>query len=131
MRTNGGKPHVCNTLQVHNGPKEGVTLCEECDMPLDTPHSQEEIMKRFESMLSLVEVQTGESERDNLRQAFEEVVALAKSEERKRCREIAESKRCDEKKICYYGGRLNYAAESYDEKALVNAVVDDIIRSLE
>jgi len=35
-RTNGGKPHVCGTIQVFNGGKDGITLCGKCNMPIDS-----------------------------------------------------------------------------------------------
>lgn len=34
--TNGGEPHVCGTIQVHNGGPEGVTLCPKCMTAVDT-----------------------------------------------------------------------------------------------
>ncbi len=33
--TNGGKPHICGTLQVHKAPKNGVALCTRCNLPVD------------------------------------------------------------------------------------------------
>lgn len=33
--TNGGKPHVCGKIAVHDGTRDKVTLCSKCDMPVD------------------------------------------------------------------------------------------------
>ncbi len=43
--TNGGKPHVCGTLQVHKAPKNGVNLCSRCDMPVDETFEQQFMVK--------------------------------------------------------------------------------------
>jgi len=40
QKTNNGKPHVCNTIQVHNGTKDKVTLCGFCHMPIDNPEEK-------------------------------------------------------------------------------------------
>lgn len=34
--TNGGKPHICGTIQIHNnGLKDNIRLCNKCMMPVD------------------------------------------------------------------------------------------------
>lgn len=35
--TNGGKPHICGEIAVHNGSREGVSICLKCKLPVDNP----------------------------------------------------------------------------------------------
>lgn len=34
--TNGGEPHICGGIQVHNSPKGSVSLCPVCNLPVDS-----------------------------------------------------------------------------------------------
>lgn len=48
---NGGKPHECGKLAVHDNPIDQVALCTKCELPVDAPHQEhepEEWEERFE-----------------------------------------------------------------------------------
>lgn len=38
--TNGGKPHICGKIQVHNGGPDRIYLCNECSLPVDKPEDE-------------------------------------------------------------------------------------------
>ena len=41
MLKNGGKPHICGTIQVHNpGTDKGIYICNDCNMPVDKPEDE-------------------------------------------------------------------------------------------
>lgn len=45
--TNDGKPHICHTFQVHNGIKEGLSICNNCGFAVDVSPTPEEAKKVF------------------------------------------------------------------------------------
>ena len=41
IRTNGGKPHICNTIQVHNTLlTDRIILCGNCKQAVDCPQQK-------------------------------------------------------------------------------------------
>ncbi len=114
--TNGGKPHICGEIQVHNGDSNGVHLCLKCNMAVDKPSPLiEKYVNKFQERFECFFVkQTHESLTDFLRQSLSSALSEQLQEE------------------IEYLEKMKYPTQNtypitYEDAKKYNAVLDELI----
>ncbi len=130
--TNGGKPHKCYEIAVHDTPtNKALFLCSLCNMAVDQPKDspqqpwREEFRQKWakslpNGFLSNSQVPTFYPDRELVESFIEQLLA----DERKRVMEIIEKMKTDERKVSIFG---QWEAVTFADKMFVNAVLEEAL----